>query len=539
MAIKGSLKEASLADVCQLLALGGKTGCLSVTDRSNFGQIFFDRGRVTYARIVNRRDRLGDLLVRDGALTNEQLQQAVDEQMRQPGVRLGQVLTDQRLITREQLEYYIHRQIEEAIYYLFTWSRGSFYFEADKEPEDADILASIDAESLLLEGARRVDEWSQIRKRIPSLDLIFALDPDRIRSTDVQLTPQQEKLLSLLDGSSSVEEIIEQSGIEEFEAAKALYGFIQAGFARQVGQRKAEPPERARVAEVDEHRNLGLAFFQSGLLLEARREFNRVIELHPDDVDARFHLALIVLQDGEPREAIRRLKRLLDGLGPRFEPLFDMAVALARMGHSGEAELALRQADESRPGVPETALIRAGIRLADGDLRAAETALGDYVERLGRRQPAALYHHYAALLAALDRRLHDARAAIDAGLEQYPDSAPLLTLAAAIAERRGDLDEAERFSRRAVEEDPNLPQAHKSLGDLAYRRARHDDALEHFQRAVELDPDLGDDVYTKLGNIHFKRREREQALESWNRALELNPDNVVVRKNLEVVADEA
>ena len=43
MAIKGSLKEASLADVCQLLALGQKTGCLSITDKSRFGQIYFDR----------------------------------------------------------------------------------------------------------------------------------------------------------------------------------------------------------------------------------------------------------------------------------------------------------------------------------------------------------------------------------------------------------------------------------------------------------------------------------------------------------------
>jgi hypothetical protein len=45
MAIKGSLREASLPDVLQLLAMGQKTGCLSVTDRNNFGYIYFDRGR--------------------------------------------------------------------------------------------------------------------------------------------------------------------------------------------------------------------------------------------------------------------------------------------------------------------------------------------------------------------------------------------------------------------------------------------------------------------------------------------------------------
>ena len=66
MAIKGSLKEASLPDVLQLLSMGKKSGCLSVTHRQNFGYIYFDKGRICYASIVNRRDRLGDILVKNG-----------------------------------------------------------------------------------------------------------------------------------------------------------------------------------------------------------------------------------------------------------------------------------------------------------------------------------------------------------------------------------------------------------------------------------------------------------------------------------------
>jgi hypothetical protein len=77
MAIKGSLKEASLPDVLQLLAMGKKTGCLSVTHRSNFGYIYFDKGRISYASIVNRRDRLGDMLVKNGVISVEELEVAV------------------------------------------------------------------------------------------------------------------------------------------------------------------------------------------------------------------------------------------------------------------------------------------------------------------------------------------------------------------------------------------------------------------------------------------------------------------------------
>ena len=77
MAIRGSLREASLPDVLQLLAMGKKTGCLSVSYRSNFGYIYFDGGRISYASIVNRRDRLGDLLVKVGLISREQLDEAI------------------------------------------------------------------------------------------------------------------------------------------------------------------------------------------------------------------------------------------------------------------------------------------------------------------------------------------------------------------------------------------------------------------------------------------------------------------------------
>ena len=69
MAIEGSLQDVSLADICQLLAMGRKTGCLTITDRSNFGYIYFRDGRVIYASVLNRRDRLGELLVRNHVIT--------------------------------------------------------------------------------------------------------------------------------------------------------------------------------------------------------------------------------------------------------------------------------------------------------------------------------------------------------------------------------------------------------------------------------------------------------------------------------------
>src|SRR5207237_2996050 len=204
MAIKGSRKEESLREVRRLLALGQKTWGLSVADRSNFGYIYFDKGRICYASIVHRRDRLGDILVKHSKITQAQLDAAVHRQTREHGKKLGEVLVGMGVITQADLERYMRVQIEESVYYLFTWTQGTFNFEADVRPERQDFLVSINPESLLLEGARRVDEWSLIEKKIPGFDLIFVLDKDRLAISEAQLTDTQQRVLPLLDRSRDV-----------------------------------------------------------------------------------------------------------------------------------------------------------------------------------------------------------------------------------------------------------------------------------------------------------------------------------------------
>ncbi len=289
MAIKGSLKEASLPDVLQLLAMGQKTGCLSVADRNNFGYIYFDRGRISYASIVNRRDRLGDLLVKHGVVTQLELDVAIEAQSKaHRGKRLGEILIEQQILTREELHRYIRVQIEEAVYYLFTWTQGTFSFEADMRPEEHDVLVSINPESLLLEGARRVDEWSLIEKKVPSFDIIFEVDRTRLAQSEAQLTPAQEQLIPLIDGRRDVTTLIDASGIGEFEVGKALYALATAGYLHRAG--KSRPvDDGVREARVEEHRNLGVAFYKTAMFEEATREFRRVVELNETDVPARFY----------------------------------------------------------------------------------------------------------------------------------------------------------------------------------------------------------------------------------------------------------
>ena len=538
MAIKGSLKEAGLADVCQLLAMGQKTGCLSVTDRSRFGQIYFDRGRITFATIVNRRDRLGDLLVREGHIDHATLRAAVDAQGAEPDRRLGELLLERGAIDAATLTACIQRQIEEAIYYLFTWNRGSFYFEVGKTPEGGEVVVSVNPESLLLEGARRVDEWSVIEEKIPSLDLIYEVDHDRLAEVRLDLTPEQEALADLLDGTRTVEEAAEASGFGEFQTAKALYGLLHAGFAHRVGRR--ESGAVAESPDVHEARNLGVAFYRTAMLEDADREFRRVLQADPHDAVARHYLALISLRAGQPAEAVRRLTALLETSGPRRGAYLNLAYALRRQRRFADALRVLAEGRKLAPDDPALRLAQGATLLFAGDSDAADPLLAEYRAMLPHDAlPPATYYYCAALSAVVAGRTDDAAALLEEGVAAHPRSAPLLLLSGNLAERSADVAEAERHYQRAAEEDPRLAQPHKNLGDLAFRRGIHPEALEHYRRAAEITPELGDDLYARMGDIHYRRNERGEAIRCWRRALELNPSNEVARNHLEILARAA
>jgi tetratricopeptide (TPR) repeat protein len=535
MAIKGSLKEASLPDVIQLLALGRKTGCLAVADRQNFGYTYFDDGRIIYASIVNRRDRIGDLLVRNGRITDEQLRAAVDRQTGDRDRKIGEILVELGHITRAELEDHIRVQVEEAVYYLFTWSSGTFNFEAGVRPEREDFLVSINPESLLLEGARRVDEWSLIAKKIPTLDIVFEVDQERLQAAGVRLSDEQEAILTLLNGRNDVQDVMDASGLVEFEVGKAIYGLLSAGFVRRVGTSATQQSERVNDARVEEHRNLGIAFYKTGMLEEAEREFRRVAELRPTEGNAPFYLGLLALRQARWEDAVEAFRSAIDLGGARAAALHNLALALERAERLAEAEAAGAEAVARAPQDPRPMLLWGVIALKREDPEVAEGRLTKARELLGSKAVPAVWFWAAALAAGSAGDMPRAVAVAKEGTKAWPQHPVLRNNLAVLLEATGDLAAAETLLRAALADEPSLPQLSKNLGDLLYRAGRYDDAQAAFDRAAKLAPDLGDDLYFKLGNLAFRQRDRDRARDCWRRAAELNPGHQLARSNLEIL----
>ncbi len=533
MAIEGELKEVGLADICQLLAMGRKTGCLSVTDRSNFGYVYFDEGVVVHATVLNRPDRLGELLVHNEVVVPEALDQARSRAAQENGTHYAHLLVEEGDLSPQELERFVRIEVEEAVYQLFSWEDGSFRFRTGERPDGGvPATVTIPAENLLLEGARRVDEWTQIRTEVSSREAVFTVVNEPPPQAD--LTPQQSRVLDLVDAKRTVGRITRESGLVEFEAARALFDMVREGWIQAVDSPvpDGEKTERSEIPPARRHLDLARAFQEEGLLDEAERELQTALEHDPTHAEALSRLAVISLRRERPREALQNLDRADEADGLSYPRLRNRAVALELMGQLRAALEVLDQGQDLSEGDEELELARGILLFKLGRGREALEALHRYREGLDEGVPPPVYFAYAILAAELAGESQVAMHLGREGLEHHPGAGPVLVNLGVVLERRGEAAAAEALYLRAVGETRTPPQAHRNLGDLALRRGDQASARAHYERAIRLDPELGDQVFLKLGTLFYEEGDRDTAQRLWRRALQLNPDNQVARTNL-------
>lgn len=340
MAIEGPLKELGIHDVFQLLDLSRKTGVLRITSklRHNQGTVYFDAGAVFYADIQSNPHPLGELLLRAGKITDGDLIRARDMQQRGDRRRLGEILVGINAISGRELERHIRQQVEEVVFELMSWQEGYFSFiDGPVDHSQAEAVVSIRTEALLMEGARRIDEWSRIEGKIPHLDVVPMLAP--VESHDqgeLDLLPSEWEVLAGIDGERSVRDIATSVGRSEFDVAKIIFGLASAGVVALVdrGLRAAEVGEGTTASEVLEQAATALA---AGDVVAARAGAEAAANAQPHDAAVHLLLARVciaAIHDGEAEEHLRRALRLDPALVPAYRLLGDV---VARQGRFREA----------------------------------------------------------------------------------------------------------------------------------------------------------------------------------------------------------
>jgi hypothetical protein len=228
MALAGNIKEFGLADIFQIISLQQKTGELTVESPEGKVKILVEQGFIVGADATFRsiEERLQQSSARSQVISKFHLKRALETQKKtfQP---LWTVLAETRAIDVKTLQLMLSQQIHETVYHVLRWSEGTYSFEPRRSVEyDSELISPINSEFLVMEGFRITDEWSEIEKTIPSLQLLVR-HKGGILDTPDGLSDSEMRIFKLLSTERTVQELVDMSQLGEFDTCQTLYELIK------------------------------------------------------------------------------------------------------------------------------------------------------------------------------------------------------------------------------------------------------------------------------------------------------------------------
>src|SRR5581483_3548816 len=221
-ALQGNLDSFKLAEVLNFLSASRKTGMLTLTLAEREAYVFFRAGNVVYAASNHESLRLGPILLRKQKISSEQAEE-IDDLMLRSGGRFGDIALQNGILTQEQLDNFLKIQVAEVIFDAFIWKSGDFsFFDGIDLPPNA-VTISIDLPNLIMEGARRIDEWEECFKLLPDSSVVFRVvaNPD---SEKITLSLDEWKILFLINGQRTLEDLCQETDAEAFRVYRLVYG---------------------------------------------------------------------------------------------------------------------------------------------------------------------------------------------------------------------------------------------------------------------------------------------------------------------------
>lgn len=225
MSLTGNLRTMDLPEVLQWIAGGRKTGTLHLDRGSVQKRIAFVDGIIETSWSNDPRESLGQFLVRDALITEEQLFKALLRQEKE-GRLIGVILVGDGAVSEADLRRALQLKVGETIYDLFLWPEGQFEFKDGELPKTPGISVELPVMGVIMEGARRVDEWSRIRTVFPTAGTSF----NAPKGIPAEVTDREERrFLELAKSGRTLLAIALEVRRSEFDTAARAFELHQRG----------------------------------------------------------------------------------------------------------------------------------------------------------------------------------------------------------------------------------------------------------------------------------------------------------------------
>lgn len=246
--LKGNIRDTSLVKIMVQLNRQRLTGTLSLATASCSKKIYLSEGDVIFASSSFEDDRLGEMLLKAGKISVEQYDRSVEILKITKNKRQGAILVELGYLTPKDLFWGVKYQVKEIIHSMFLVEEGEYFFREGELPTTEVITLRMSIGNLIYAGVSKIVNWTRIRKEMPHTDSVLALSEDPLSLfQDIELSQQDKKILSLIDGKKTLKEIIDSSWLGSFEALKILYVLWSIGMVE--GQILAETQTRGSKLE--------------------------------------------------------------------------------------------------------------------------------------------------------------------------------------------------------------------------------------------------------------------------------------------------
>jgi hypothetical protein len=228
----GQLADRDITEIVQDLSRRTWTGLLRLDHSGHRVGVTVEEGRLVFASSSNPDHRLGPLLLRRGAISRRQMEDAGRALV--PGKRFGTILVEGGYLQPKELVKGVIDQTRDIILHAFQWDAGEYHLEEGAASGES-ITLNISTPQLILEGISRIEVWSRVEKGCGDLEACWAV-PGGVDALlrGLPLGPEQLALLGTIDGKRDLEALCAHSPLSDFEVCRTLWAFRVIGLARRL-----------------------------------------------------------------------------------------------------------------------------------------------------------------------------------------------------------------------------------------------------------------------------------------------------------------
>jgi len=238
---EGTLDELDVADLVQHVGARRLSGSLLLERADERVVVSVEQGRLVFASSSDPDHRLGPMLLRSGAITLRQMEDAVKNQ--KPGKRFGTILVESGGLDPKQLVRGVVDQTREIILWAFRWTSGSYRLTEGKGPGE-DITLNISTPQLVLDGISQLESWTRVERGCGGIEARYTSAHEKdveVLLRQLTLDVDQTVLLRSVAEVRGLEALCAESALNHFEVCRNLWAFRVIGLLRRVPIDRPQP----------------------------------------------------------------------------------------------------------------------------------------------------------------------------------------------------------------------------------------------------------------------------------------------------------